>query len=122
MANIVFVPYRGIRFLIRLQVNLNVTEWRDGFRPLSGYSFSNLKVMYAIGFCRASGFRPLSGYSFSNLISHRHSTLIQWNCFRPLSGYSFSNLKNTFNDGVTDAIVFVPYRGIRFLIACVGQV
>ena len=36
--------------------------------------------------------------------------------FRPLSGYSFSNEGRHEINGVTEYIVFVPSRGIRFLI------
>ena len=37
----VFVPYRGIRFLIVVNVVMNANTVMIGFRPLSGYSFSN---------------------------------------------------------------------------------
>ena len=60
------------------------------------------------------GFRPLSGYSFSNtnltnaVVKHDES-------FRPLSGFSFSNDLPEY-DQKMNVMVFVPYRGFRFLI------
>ena len=59
-----------------------------GFRPLSGYSFSNLtsrsfQLLHL-------GFRPLSGYSFSNNNEVNNKAVFLLG-FRPLSGYSFSN-------------------------------
>ena len=39
---------------------------------------------------RLAGFRPLSGFSFSNVSSLKLFTEIL-ECFRPLSGFSFSN-------------------------------
>ena len=86
----VFVPYRGIRFLI-VSKELLKESVQHGlvFVPYRGIRFL-MTTIFALQMAVTS-FRPLSGYSFSNPMIKTDKQAEIRNSFRPLSGYSFSN-------------------------------
>ena len=86
------------------------------FRPLSGYSISNLSAVLSVQVVMLIHvFVPSRGTRF--LIRNTQFIITgRDNSFRPLSGYSISNIKQWRIYNMKVNMVFVPSRGTRFLI------
>ncbi len=116
--NKVFVPLRGLCFLIIYGGFTNENVYKKVFVPLRGLCFLILCVMFYIYKSIVRVFVPLRGLCFLIRLEHLISLARTLELsFRPLTGLMFFNEFEKKAQAIVESWnVFVPLRGLCFLI------